>query len=317
MGLLRSLNPQGGPMHFEHVLVYTDGRPQSERALRVAASLVKQAGGRLTVLHVAEPHASVPEHDAALDAAFAAGQRDELERLRTLAQGLGVDANCLARTGRPFFEIIRVCMQEGCDLVVKAVKGRGGLGWPLLGSTALHLVRKSPVPVWLVGEDAPPAPRRIMALLASDPASDARQALDRRVLEVACALAESSGAELRVGAAWDAAGTTLLRNRVSDDQIQAYVDGARRQAEEGLGRALEPFGSAVNPARVHLVRGVPYVALVELAARHADLAVVGTTPPSGGAAFLIREEAEEVINRLETSIVAVKPDGFVSPVPAP
>jgi len=42
--------------------------------------------------------------------------------------------------------------------------------------------------------------------------------------------------------------------------------------------------------------------------------VIGTAPPSGGAAFLIREEAEEVVNRLETSIVAVKPDGFVSPV---
>jgi hypothetical protein len=45
--------------------------------------------------------------------------------------------------------------------------------------------------------------------------------------------------------------------------------------------------------------------------------VIGTTTSSGAAAFLIREEAEELINRLETSIVAVKPDGFVSPVSAP
>ena len=59
---------------------------------------------------------------------------------------------------------------------------------------------------------------------------------------------------------------------------------------------------------------MPYVELVGLAARTADLAVIGTSPPKGGAAFLIREEAEEVINRLDTSIVAVKPDGFVSPV---
>jgi len=45
--------------------------------------------------------------------------------------------------------------------------------------------------------------------------------------------------------------------------------------------------------------------------------VIGSTPPSGGAAFLIREEAEEVINRVGTSIVAVKPKDFVSPVEAP
>jgi hypothetical protein len=73
------------------------------------------------------------------------------------------------------------------------------------------------------------------------------------------------------------------------EQLREYVEGARRQAEEGLGRALEPFGNTINPARVHLVRGLPHIELVALASRNADLA-------------------------LDTSIVAVKPDGFVSPV---
>lgn len=305
-------------MNFEHALVYTDGRPQSERAVRVAAAHAKQAGGRLTLLHVAEPVAFAPalqnELGTSLNDAFATDQREELDRLRAIAEDVGVPVTCHARTGRPFVEIIRLCLQEDCGLVVKAVRGRDRIGWPLLGSTALHLVRKSPVPVWLVGEKDCERPRRVMALLASDPASDERQALDRRVLEVACSLAETNGAELRVGAAWDAPGTTLLRRRVPEEQIEAYVEAARREAEEGLGRALSAYADRINPARVELVRGVPYVELVELAARNADLAVIGTSPPSGGAAFLIREEAEEMIHRLETSIVTVKPEGFVSPV---
>jgi len=301
-------------MSFEHVLVFTDGGSASERALEVAASLVKQAGGRMTVLHVAEPPLRVPALGAEIGEVFARGQLEEVERLRARAHALGVEAGGEARTGRPFLEIIRACQQHGCDLVVKAARGSGRLGWPLLGSTALHLVRKAPVPVWLVGENAGPSPRRIMALLASDPASDERQALDRKVLEVACSLAQASGAELRVGAAWEAPGESLLRRRMPEEQIRKYVEGARRQAEEGLGRALEPFSDSINPARVHLVRGLPPIELVALASRNADLAVIGTAPPSGSAAFLIREEAEEVIHRLETSIVAVKPDGFVSPV---
>ncbi len=65
---------------------------------------------------------------------------------------------------------------------------------------------------------------------------------------------------------------------------------------------------------MHVRDGVPFLETVEMANQGADLVVIGTTLPSGGAAFVIREEAEEIINRLETSIVAVKPDGSVSPV---
>lgn len=303
-------------MDFRNVLVYTDGRPACERALTAGAAVARQGGGKLTVLHVVEPPLPVPKLDATIAQALESSQLEELDRLRSLAQTMGVEARCEARKGRPFVEIIRACQREGSHLVVKAARGRGRLGWPLLGSTALHLVRKCPAPVWLVGEDGEPLPRRVMALLASDPASEERQALDRRVLEVACSLAEATGAELSVGAAWEAPGESLLRRRVPEEKLREYVEDARRQAEEGLGRALEPFGASVNPARVHLVRGLPYVELVGLAAQRADLAVVGTTPSSGGAAFLIREEAEEVVNRLETAIVAVKPEGFVSPVDA-
>jgi nucleotide-binding universal stress UspA family protein len=303
-------------MDFRNVLVYTDGRPACERALTAGAAVARQGGGKLTVLHVVEPPLPVPKLDAAIAQALESSQLEELDRLRSLAQTMGVEARCEARKGRPFVEIIRACQREGSHLVVKAARGRGRLGWPLLGSTALHLVRKCPAPVWLVGEEGEPLPRRVMALLASDPASEERQALDRRVLEVACSLVEATGAELSVGAAWDAPGESLLRRRMPEEKLREYVENARRQAEEGLGRALEPFGTSVNPTRVHLVRGLPYVELVGLAAQRADLAVVGTTPSSGGAAFLIREEAEEVVNRLETAIVAVKPEGFVSPVNA-
>lgn len=301
-------------MDFSHILVFTDGRPDDERALEAAAGLVRRSGGKLTILHVAEPPLSIPELDAEISEMIMAGQQDDLDRLRELARTLDVEVTCEARWGRPFVEIIQTAQRAGCDLVAKAARGRGQLGWPLLGSTALHLIRKCPVPVWLVGTGRAPVPRRIMALLASDPASDERQALDHRVLEVASSLAKSTEADLLVGAAWDAPGVSLLQKRMPDEKIRDYVEGARRQAEDGFGRALEPFKDTINPARAHLVRGVPYVELVRLAANGADLVVIGTAPPSGGASLLIREEAEEVINRLDTSIVAVKPDGFVSVV---
>lgn len=299
---------------FKHVLVYTDGSPESECALELAASVARRGGGRLTVIHVAEQPLRVPELDSELGEALTIGQLEELDRIRARVQKLGVEASYEARTGRPFVEIIRTVAREGCDLVVKAAKGRGRIGWPLLGSTALHLVRKCPVPVWLVGERSDPSPKRVMALLASDTTSDERQSLDRRVLAVACGIAKATGAELGVGAAWDAPGETLLARRMPEAKLREYLESARRQAEEGLGRALEPYGASINPTRVHLVRGLPYVELVKLASERADLVVIGTTHSKGAGMMLIREEAEEVINRLDCSIVAVKPAEFVSPL---
>jgi len=299
-------------MEFRNVLVYTDGQPEAERAVRVGATLARQSGGALRILHVTGTRVPAGRFGDALGAL----QEEELERLCKLARELGVEAESEARTGRPFLEILRTVRRTGSDVVIKAARGRGRLGWPLLGSTALHLVRKCPVPVWLVGQSSEPTPRSVMALLASDPGSDARQALDHRVLEVATSLARLTGADASVAAAWDAPGASLLRGRMRADELAEYVEGARREAEEALGRAVEPFAEAINPARVHLVRGVPHEVLVSLAAQRADLVVLGTTPPEAGAGLLIREEAEELVNRLETSILAVKPEGFVSPVEA-
>jgi nucleotide-binding universal stress UspA family protein len=301
---------------FESVLVFTDGRPEAERAFAVGLRLAREAGKPLTVLHVTEPLAPLPQVDADMREALEADQEETLQSLCARGRREGVEVLRAAAAGRPFAEIIRQARAGGHDLVVKAARGRGLLGGPLLGSTALHLVRKCPVPVWLVAERPPPVPRRVMALLSADGDSTDRIALDRRVVETAASIARAADAELSVGAAWEAPGEALLARRTPQESLRRYVDGTLRQAEDTLAQVLEPFGAVINPARVHLVRGTPYVELVRLVeARRVDLAVIGTTPPGAAAGFLIREEAEEVVNRLEASIVAVKPDGFTSPLP--
>lgn len=67
-------------MSFENVLVSTDGGPERERALEVAASLVKQAGGRITLLHVAEPPLRVPALGAEIGEVLTSGQLDSSAR---------------------------------------------------------------------------------------------------------------------------------------------------------------------------------------------------------------------------------------------
>jgi nucleotide-binding universal stress UspA family protein len=300
-------------MQFRNVLVFSDGQPRGERALRVGARVARASGGRLEILHVGGARRL---RDPLLGEALGALQMEHVERLRALAAELGVEAEAEVRSGRAFVEIIRKVQQGGFDLVVKAARGRERSGWPLLGSTAQHLVRKCPVPVWLVGDGSEAAPRRVLALLSGGPPSDARTALDRRVLEVACSLGAPSGARVHVAAAWDAPGASLLTGRVPAAEIESYVESERRDAEDALGKALQGFEGRIHPAHVELVRGAPERELVALAERDVDLVVLGTSPPDHGGGFLIREEAEDVLNRLDASAVAVKPEDFVSPIGA-
>jgi hypothetical protein len=44
------------------------------------------------------------------------------------------------------------------------------------------------------------------------------------------------------------------------------------------------------------------------------LIVLGSVPPDAGVGILIREEVEDLIQRTSCSILAIKPDGFRSPV---
>jgi len=73
-------------------------------------------------------------------------RRAELEQLvKGLHRDLRVEVRVLM--GTPFLEIVRAVLRDGHDLVIKDTEGRAA--GTLFGSTALHLLRKCPVPVWI------------------------------------------------------------------------------------------------------------------------------------------------------------------------
>ncbi|UZE96145.1 universal stress protein [Alkalimarinus alittae] len=67
--------------------------------------------------------------------------------------------------------------------------------------------------------------------------------------------------------------------------------------------------------RTHLIQGTPDRELPKLAdSLEADLVVMGTVARTGVAGLLIGNTAEAVLPQLRCSVLAIKPNGFVSPV---
>lgn len=66
---------------------------------------------------------------------------------------------------------------------------------------------------------------------------------------------------------------------------------------------------------MRLPRGDPRETIPALARElKADLVVMGTLARTGIAGFIIGNTAESILDHIGCSVLAVKPDGFVSPV---
>ena len=122
---------------MKRILVATDFSELSAAAVKVAADLARQAGGRLTVLHV-----MMPGEASVTDALIAIA--DELRN--------GVNVETALALGDPAEEIVRHARRHEVDLVVLGTHGRTGVTRALLGSVAERVVRTSCCPVLTVPE---------------------------------------------------------------------------------------------------------------------------------------------------------------------
>ena len=149
---------------FRHILVPHDFSPQATVALRAAARLAKQHGGKLTVLHVVVPFylpADVPL-DMTAPGDLIPKQRSHLERLVTKTMGNdGPPVTVRVEIGDASQRILDAARRA--DSVVMATSGRTGLAHFLIGSVAEKVVRHATVPVLTLRVPIPkksPARRR-------------------------------------------------------------------------------------------------------------------------------------------------------------
>ena len=301
-------------------------------ALHSAASLAEHHGARLEVMACIEP-----PHDLAIIArlsdqtpeALIAEMEDRLrghisDRIANLFPERTIRPH--VAIGKAFLEIIRHVDETGCDFVVKTAEPLAGVARFLLASTDQHLLRKCPCPVWLQTADAPTSPKRVLAAVdldlrdAAEP--DTLTGLNRAVLEVACGIAAAPEAEVIVLHAWEALGEGMVWafSDASDARLSAdlYVNeilNDRQNAMRDLLAAARDGGGQRPRLTSCLARGPTEHVIEDQRRQHdADVVVMGTVARTGLSGVFIGNTAENIINNLEGPVLAVKPDGFVSPL---
>jgi nucleotide-binding universal stress UspA family protein len=147
---------------FKRILVPLDGSPRAERAIPVAARLAGSAGGKVTLLRVADlPTAFVPYSSAdpwttqKIIDADAAEAKEYLEGVTCLDSLRGVQIETEVIVGTAAATILSVAESRHFDLLVLCSHGRSGMKRWLLGSVAEHVARYAPVSILLLREGGP------------------------------------------------------------------------------------------------------------------------------------------------------------------
>ncbi len=141
-------------MSTRTILVPTDFSSASDAALPHAATLARQSGARLLIVHVEEPpmaygggelYYGLPEPDSARIAAM-------LEKVKPSDPAIAF-THRLAM-GDPASEICRIAADEKAEMIVLGTHGRTGMFRLLMGSVAESILRHAPCPVLVYRETA-------------------------------------------------------------------------------------------------------------------------------------------------------------------
>jgi len=295
----------------DRILVLTPHEDRAGRATHLACELATRTGASVTLVRVLEESLGAGQPLAGAGPRSIREMLTEIEtrRVGELAERFrdrGISVSVEVRWGVAGAAVVDLVERDGIDLVVKPATGLSRNGRLFFGATALHLFRRCPCPVWVVGQEGR-LPSRIVA--AVDPqGTPQRQAAATRILEWADRVGDWTDGLVHIASAWEAVAADLLRDEVSAEEWKAYVDDARSRAERDLTELLAARDVPSPPDRIHLLEGPVVEALPRFAEEQdADLIVMGTLGREGAMGDLLGETAETIIRQIRSSVLTIPP----------
>lgn len=319
---------------FKDILLVVETVEACKPALERAVRLAETNQANLTVVDVVEPVATDIEMPAIgstyadLQTALVSVSGQALEALvNPFRTRVAIQTKVLK--GIPFLEIIREILRNGRDLVIKIPETKDWLG-RIVGCADMNLLRNCPCPILIVKPAPLQSYRCILAAVDMDssypPAElKSRHALNLQIFEMASSLALSDFAELHIVHAWHAIGESAMRGGFMhrpEEEILAYVEQIRQQQSANLDMFMGEVAGNLGKEtmdylkpRTHLVKGWAREEIPALAKRiEADLIVMGSVARTGVPGFIVGNTAEIILNKIDCSVLAIKPPGFASPV---
>lgn len=302
-------------MEFRNILVGLDLGPTrrtltagSALVARQVAPLASLEGARVTVLHstAGDEYAVPGDEDFVYSAAgLPAEGRAALESACRDLEDAGIETRLVIREERPDVAILRHVVENGVDLVLTGKRSDLVTDGRRIGSVSMHLLRHCPCAVWVA---RPGSDRRLRSVLAATDLSE----VGDRALRAAAHVAARFEAALHVLHAVQLPMSVQMEGADAEDE---FVAGRRTEVEARVRTLLS--GEMPPALEVHVGLAAPSAAVLHAVDRlEADLLVMGTVSRGGLPGLVVGNTAERLLERVECSLLVVKPADFVAPYSA-
>ena len=304
-------------MTTKRLLVVVDPTASTQPAIERATWLARHVPARIE-LFISDYGAQLARSrgspsDEARNAALERHHR-RLEQVAEPLRAAGLDVAVDTRWDYPLHDsIVRKSIEGAADIVIKETHFHSALQRSIFSNTDWSLVRTCAATLWLV-KPRPPGQKPCF-IAAVDPLHerDKPADLDNRILRTAIDLSAQLGGELHVFHAFDVSAALAL----STDSmampvalpINEFADAIRKDHTDAVARLCKVHG--IPPERTHVEHGSTRHALMTLTEQlRADAVVMGAISRSGLKGLFLGNTAEDVLDRLHSDLVIVKPDGF-------
>ena len=146
---------------FRHILIATDGSALAAKGVKAGVKLARALGARVTGVCVVQPYLATVYSDATMYMTPAAVEDYEKASKAQARKALAAveHAAATAKVRRavrveedlqPWQGLLKAARKAGCDVIVMASHGRGGLGGAILGSQTARVLAHSKIPVLVI-----------------------------------------------------------------------------------------------------------------------------------------------------------------------
>ena len=316
---------------FRKGMVFTTDLDLAPDALAPVVEGSVRRGTSVTVAAAVSPRRSLVRRvisglsETQLVDAVVSDTREKLERLAEPFRSAGLETSTEVLVGDPVVEVTRAVVSGGYDFVLKPVESGVPGESPSIGSMDFRLLRALPTPMWVFRPARSGQVRRILAAVEYDPTEPRHDELNRVVLETAASLAVFGADELHLIHAWRLWGEKMFRSgraRLPAEKVGEMVEKKRSTRAEWLEALAERVRASMSlelgkevVVKTHLAEGSASPLILETAREiEARGVILGSLARAGLQGLLIGNTAEDVLRRIDISVIVVKLPTFVSPV---
>ncbi|KLV07276.1 universal stress protein UspE [Photobacterium aquae] len=213
---------------------------------------------------------------------------------------------------RPYEAIIAEVFSKNHNMIIKATHDHDKLGAVIFTPTDWHLLRKCPCPVLLVKDHSWPENGKILSCVNLAADDETHEHLNDKIVNEGKAVSTLLNAELNLVNAYPATPVNITIELPEFDPA-SYTDAVRGHHLKSMKALRHKHG--LPEEQTHVLEGLPEDIIPQMAADlDAKIVVLGTTGRTGLSAVFIGNTAEHIIDQLNCDLLALKPDGYVSPL---